>query len=150
MALRSFQLFLGQVENAPPELKVQVLKVVLDLLIMYDQEFFKSSEAIVSHLNSPSPAQPDANIISRHNKLQTSLSRRFRTKNTQPHKRSSALVFASSSWPVSLPSRVFSSRWPFSTSRRQRQITRNCDSASRTSSPSIRMRLQRTSIVSNP
>ena len=47
MALRSFQLFMGQIENAPDELKVQVLKVVLDLLIMYDQEFFKKSEAIV-------------------------------------------------------------------------------------------------------
>ena len=47
MALRSFQLFLGQVENAPPELRVQVLRIVLDLLIMYDQEFFKNSEAIV-------------------------------------------------------------------------------------------------------
>ena len=48
MALRSFQLFIGQVENSPPELKVQVLKVLLDLLIVYDQEFFKNSEAIVS------------------------------------------------------------------------------------------------------
>ena len=62
MALRSFQLFMGQIENAPDELKVQVLKVVLDLLIMYDQEFFKKSEAIVrSRLNrfpneTPNPA----------------------------------------------------------------------------------------------
>lgn len=48
MALRSFQLFIGQVESSPPELKVQVLKVLLDLLIVYDQEFFKNSEAIVS------------------------------------------------------------------------------------------------------
>lgn len=38
---------MGQIEDAPDELKVQVLKVVLDLLIMYDQEFFKKSEAIV-------------------------------------------------------------------------------------------------------
>lgn len=47
MALRSFQLFMGQIENAPEELKVQVLKVTLDLLIMYDQEFFRKSDAIV-------------------------------------------------------------------------------------------------------
>ena len=48
MALRSFQLFLGQVENAPTELKLQVLRVILDLLIMYDQEFFSKDEGIVS------------------------------------------------------------------------------------------------------
>ncbi|KAJ2914546.1 hypothetical protein MD484_g5881, partial [Candolleomyces efflorescens] len=50
MALRSFQLFIGQVESSPPELKVQVLKVLLDLLIVYDQEFFKNSEAIAQQI----------------------------------------------------------------------------------------------------
>ncbi|RXW17080.1 hypothetical protein EST38_g8776 [Candolleomyces aberdarensis] len=50
MALRSFQLFIGQVESSPPELKVQVLKVLLDLLIVYDQEFFQNSEAIAQQI----------------------------------------------------------------------------------------------------
>ncbi|KAH9478497.1 Condensin complex subunit 3 [Psilocybe cubensis] len=44
MALSSFQLFLSQAQNAPTELKIQVLKIIMDLLIMYDQEFFGRSE----------------------------------------------------------------------------------------------------------
>ncbi|KAF8182055.1 nuclear condensing complex subunit [Pholiota molesta] len=44
MALNSFQLFLSQAQNSPPELKVQVLRIIMDLLIMYDQEFFGRSE----------------------------------------------------------------------------------------------------------
>ncbi|KAF4618520.1 hypothetical protein D9613_009993 [Agrocybe pediades] len=44
MALSSFQLFLNQAQNAPPELQVQVLRIIMDLLIMYDQEFFGRSE----------------------------------------------------------------------------------------------------------
>ncbi|KAJ3509746.1 hypothetical protein NLJ89_g5062 [Agrocybe chaxingu] len=44
MALNSFQLFLSQAQNAPPELKVQVLRIIMDLLIMYDHEFFGRSE----------------------------------------------------------------------------------------------------------
>jgi len=48
MALSSFQLFLSQAQNAPGELKVQVLRVIMDLLIMYDQEFFGRSEDTVS------------------------------------------------------------------------------------------------------
>lgn len=48
MALSSFQLFLSQAQNAPTELKVQVLKIIMDLLIMYDQEFFGRSEETVS------------------------------------------------------------------------------------------------------
>lgn len=43
MALSSFQLFLSQAQNAPSELKVQVLRIIMDLLIMYDQEFFARS-----------------------------------------------------------------------------------------------------------
>ena len=48
MALSSFQLFINQAQNAPAELKVEVLKVIMDLLIMYDQEFFGKSEERVS------------------------------------------------------------------------------------------------------
>ena len=48
MALSSFQLFLNQAQNAPTELKVQVLQIILDLLIVYDQEFFSRSEDVVS------------------------------------------------------------------------------------------------------
>jgi len=48
MALSSFQLFLSQAQHAPGELKVQVLRVIMDLLIMYDQEFFGRSEDTVS------------------------------------------------------------------------------------------------------
>lgn len=48
MALSSFQLFLNQAQNAPAELKVEVMKVIMDLLIMYDQEFFGKSEETVS------------------------------------------------------------------------------------------------------
>lgn len=50
MALSSFQLFLSQAQNAPTELKVQVLRIILDLLIVYDQEFFSRSEDVVSFL----------------------------------------------------------------------------------------------------
>ena len=48
MALSSFQLFMSQAQNAPNELKVQVLRIILDLLIVYDQEFFSRSEDVVS------------------------------------------------------------------------------------------------------
>ncbi|EAU89293.2 condensin subunit Cnd3 [Coprinopsis cinerea okayama7 len=46
------KLFLGQVENAPPELKLQVLRVILDLLIMYDTEFFKNSGDIAQQVTT--------------------------------------------------------------------------------------------------
>ena len=52
MALSSFQLFMSQAQNAPTELKVQVLRIILDLLIVYDQEFFSRSEDVVSFLNA--------------------------------------------------------------------------------------------------
>lgn len=52
MAMNSFQLFLSQVQSAPDDLKIQVLRIILDLLIMYDQEFFERSEDIVSFLFS--------------------------------------------------------------------------------------------------
>ncbi|GLB42179.1 putative nuclear condensing complex subunits, C-term domain [Lyophyllum shimeji] len=50
MALSSFQLFLGQVQSAPEELKLRVLQVIFDLLIMYDQEFFARSEDIAQKI----------------------------------------------------------------------------------------------------
>ncbi|KAL1742526.1 nuclear condensing complex subunit [Schizophyllum fasciatum] len=40
MAVNSFQLFLSQVQAAPEDLKLKVLQIVLDILIMYDQEYF--------------------------------------------------------------------------------------------------------------
>ena len=48
VASSSFQLFVNQAQNAPAELKVEVLKVIMDLLITYDQEFFGKSEERVS------------------------------------------------------------------------------------------------------
>ncbi|KAG6889138.1 hypothetical protein C0995_003498 [Termitomyces sp. Mi166 len=50
MALSSFQLFLGQVQNAPEELKIRVLQVIFDVLIMYDQEFFSRSDDIAQKI----------------------------------------------------------------------------------------------------
>jgi len=47
MALSSFQLFVSQAQNAPAEIKVEVLKVIMDLVIMYEQEFFGKSEETV-------------------------------------------------------------------------------------------------------
>ena len=47
MALSSFQLFLGQVQSAPEDLKLKVLQIILDLLIMYDYDFLRRSEEIV-------------------------------------------------------------------------------------------------------
>ena len=51
MAVNSFQLFLSQVQAAPEELKLKVLQIVLDILIMYDQEFFGKPNDIVSILS---------------------------------------------------------------------------------------------------
>jgi hypothetical protein len=47
MALKSFQLFLSQVQSAPEDLKVRVLEVVFDILMVYQQEFFGRSQEIV-------------------------------------------------------------------------------------------------------
>ena len=38
---------MSQVQNSPTELKVQVLRIILDLLMVYDQEFFSRSEDVV-------------------------------------------------------------------------------------------------------
>lgn len=59
MALSSFQLFLSQAQNAPGELKVQVLRIIMDLLIMYDQEFFGRSADNVS-FRVPEPMRPSS------------------------------------------------------------------------------------------
>ena len=48
MALNSFQLFLGQVQSSPDELKLKVLQVIFDILLTYDYEFFSRSQDIVS------------------------------------------------------------------------------------------------------
>ncbi|KAG5636580.1 hypothetical protein H0H81_007551 [Sphagnurus paluster] len=50
MALSSFQLFLGQVQTTPHDLKLRVLQVIFDLLIMYEQEFFGRSEDIAQKI----------------------------------------------------------------------------------------------------
>ncbi|KAH0581314.1 hypothetical protein H2248_012409 [Termitomyces sp. 'cryptogamus'] len=50
LALGSFQLFLGQVQNAPEELKIRVLQVIFDILIMYDEEFFSRSDDIAQKI----------------------------------------------------------------------------------------------------
>jgi len=55
MALSSFQLFMSQAQNAPADLKLQVFKVVLDLLIMYPQEFFGRNDDIVSRYTTNIP-----------------------------------------------------------------------------------------------
>ena len=49
MALSSFQLFVGQIQTAPEELKVKVLKIIFDLLVIYGEEFFDRSDEIVSN-----------------------------------------------------------------------------------------------------
>ena len=52
MAMNSFQLFLNQVQNAPEDLKVKVLRVVFDILMVYDDELLLRSEDIVSRSRS--------------------------------------------------------------------------------------------------
>jgi condensin complex subunit 3 len=53
MALSSFQLFVSQAQNGSTELKLQVIRVIFDLLFMYDQDFFGHSEDIVRSLATP-------------------------------------------------------------------------------------------------
>ncbi|KII87912.1 hypothetical protein PLICRDRAFT_112070 [Plicaturopsis crispa FD-325 SS-3] len=50
MALKSFQLFLGQVQSSPEELQIKVLQIVFDLLLVYDQEFFGRNEEIAERI----------------------------------------------------------------------------------------------------
>ncbi|KAI3616327.1 condensin subunit cnd3 [Moniliophthora roreri] len=46
MAINSFQLFLSQVQSAHEELKLKVLKIIFDLLVMYDREFLGRSAEV--------------------------------------------------------------------------------------------------------
>lgn len=39
MALNSFQLFLGQIQNAQDALKVRVLQIVFDIIMVHEHEF---------------------------------------------------------------------------------------------------------------
>jgi hypothetical protein len=48
IALKSFQLFLSQIQTAPEDLKLKVLQIVFDMLMVYEKEFFGRSEDIVS------------------------------------------------------------------------------------------------------
>ncbi|KAG6887175.1 hypothetical protein C0992_000306, partial [Termitomyces sp. T32_za158] len=50
MALGSFQLFFGQVQNAPEEVRLRVLQVIFDLLVMYDEEFFSRSDDVAQKI----------------------------------------------------------------------------------------------------
>ncbi|KAK0494637.1 nuclear condensing complex subunit [Armillaria luteobubalina] len=50
MALRSFQLFLSQIQNAPEELRLKVLQVVFDLLVMYEYEFLSRSGEVAEQI----------------------------------------------------------------------------------------------------
>lgn len=50
VAMQSFQLFLNQVQDAPEDLKAQILKVVFDILLLYDNELLRHSEDTVSAL----------------------------------------------------------------------------------------------------
>ncbi|KAJ6624265.1 nuclear condensing complex subunit [Mycena sp. CBHHK59/15] len=53
IAVKSLQLFLSQIQNAPEQLKTKVLQVVFDLMIMYDQQLWarpEDGEAILTFL----------------------------------------------------------------------------------------------------
>ncbi|KAL0578384.1 chromosome condensation complex Condensin, subunit G [Marasmius crinis-equi] len=47
MAINSFQLFLSQVQSSHEELKLKVLKIIFDMLVLYDGEFLGRSEDIM-------------------------------------------------------------------------------------------------------
>lgn len=47
MAFNSFQLFVNQVESNPPELQLQVMRIILDMLTIYEQDFLKRSPETV-------------------------------------------------------------------------------------------------------
>lgn len=74
MALSSMQLFLGQVQSAPEELKIRVLQVIFDLLFLYDHDFFGRSDdavrlyvsdhfPIISLIRSPLTGQEDCQLL---------------------------------------------------------------------------------------
>ena len=39
MALNSFQLFLGQIQSAPEQLKIRVLQIAFDIMMVHEHEF---------------------------------------------------------------------------------------------------------------
>lgn len=48
MALGSFQLFSNECLRAPDPIRVIILRVIFDLILMYETEFFGKSEEMVS------------------------------------------------------------------------------------------------------
>jgi condensin complex subunit 3 len=50
MALGSFQLFSNECVSAPDPIRVIVLRVVFDLLLMYEKEFFGKSAEMVGYI----------------------------------------------------------------------------------------------------
>ena len=103
MALSSFQLFMSQAQNAPTELKVQVLRIILDLLIVYDQEFFSRSEDVVSFLlNCVNYFMTDYIFTRRPNGLQTFCFRCWILMIHPKFKRFCVQVYANFCWRVLL------------------------------------------------
>ncbi|KAJ7512962.1 nuclear condensing complex subunit [Mycena galericulata] len=53
IAVKSLQLFLSQIQNAPEQLKFKLLQIVFDLMVMYDQQLWgrpEDGEAILTFL----------------------------------------------------------------------------------------------------
>ena len=46
IAVKSLQLFLSQIQNAPEQLKLNLLKIVFDLMTMYDQQLWARAEDV--------------------------------------------------------------------------------------------------------
>ncbi|KAJ6514182.1 nuclear condensing complex subunit [Mycena vitilis] len=44
IAVKSLQLFLSQIQNAPEQLKFKILQIVFDLMVMYDQQLWGRAE----------------------------------------------------------------------------------------------------------
>jgi len=47
MAMSSFQLFLGQINGSPEELKLKVLHIIFDILVLYSKDYLGQSPEIV-------------------------------------------------------------------------------------------------------
>ncbi|KAJ7193520.1 nuclear condensing complex subunit [Mycena pura] len=46
IAIKSLQLFLSQIQNAPEQLKFKLLQIVFDLMVMYDQQLWSRMEDV--------------------------------------------------------------------------------------------------------
>ncbi|KAJ7064682.1 nuclear condensing complex subunit [Mycena amicta] len=46
IAVKSLQLFLSQIQNSPEQLKFKLLKIVFDLMVMYDQQLWARAEDV--------------------------------------------------------------------------------------------------------